>query len=170
MPRPPDPRLLGFLSAYDRNVSEIALALRAMVLEEAPEAIESIYDAYSAVAIGFSFTGRLKDGFCHIATYTNHVNLGLNRGATLPDPEKVLAGTGKSVRHIKIASARDLRRPFLRTYIRAAIEQVGGATTVDSGAAKSVVRGNYPKKRRPKPAFRPSARSPEARSSAPDKS
>jgi len=57
MPRPPDPRLLGFLSAYDRNVSEIALALRAMVLEEAPEAIESIYDAYSAVAIGFS-SGR----------------------------------------------------------------------------------------------------------------
>ena len=97
MPRPPDPRLLGFLSAYDRNVSEIALALRAMVLEEAPEAIESIYDAYSAVAIGFSFTGRLKDGFCHIATYTNHVNLGLNRGAPLPDPEKVLAGAGKSV-------------------------------------------------------------------------
>ena len=89
MGRPPDPQLVGFLSAYDGHIAELALALRRIVLEEAPEAMESIYDAYSAVAIGFSFTGRLKDGFCHIATYTNHVNLGFNRGAKLADPQRV---------------------------------------------------------------------------------
>jgi hypothetical protein len=121
-----------------------------MVLEAAPDAMESIYDAYSAVAIGFSFTGRLKDTYCHIATYSRHVNLGFNRGATLADPQKVLQGTGKAVRHIKIAQLRDLAAPFIARYIREAIAQVGGAPEKGSGAAaKSVVRGNYPKKRRP---------------------
>jgi hypothetical protein len=148
--RPPDPRLLGFLAVYDRNIAELALALREMVLESAPEAIESIYDAYSAVSIGFSFTGRLKDGFCHIATYTHHVNLGFNRGASLPDPEKILEGTGKMIRHIKIAREGDLAAPFLPRYLQAAIAQVAGPTEKASRGAKSVVRGNYPNKRRPR--------------------
>jgi hypothetical protein len=148
--RPPDPRLLGFLAAYDRPVAELAFALREMLLEAAPDAIESIYDAYSAVAIGFSFTGRLKDTFCHIATYAHHVNLGFNRGATLSDPQKVLEGTGKSVRHIKIAHESDLAAPFLAHYIREAIAQVGGPPEKLADGAKSVVRGNYPTKRRPK--------------------
>jgi hypothetical protein len=39
------------------------LALREIVLEEAPDAFESVVKGY-AVAIGFSFTGnRLKMGF-----------------------------------------------------------------------------------------------------------
>jgi hypothetical protein len=147
--RPPDPRLLGFLVAYDRQIAELALALRGMVLEAAPEAIEAIYDAYNAVAIGYSFTGRLKDSFCHIAAYPHHVNLGFNRGSTLADPEGVLAGTGKSIRHIRIASPGDLAASFLSRYIEAAIAQVGGRPENPSSSAKSVVRGNYPTKRRP---------------------
>ncbi len=106
------------------------------MLREAPEAVESIYDAYNAVAIGFSFTGRLKDGFIHIATYSRHVNLGFNHGASLPDPEGVLRGTGTSVRHIRIEKGEDSKREFLGEYIRAAIEQVGGAGRgAGSGAA-----------------------------------
>ena len=147
--RPPDPRLLGFLAAYDRSVSDLALALREMVLQEAPEAIESIYDAYSAVAISFSYTGRLKDTFCHIATYAQHVNLGLNRGAHLPDPQKMLEGTGTNVRHIRVARRRDLTRPFVRDFIRAAHQQVCGPGPVAVAGPKSIVKGNYPNKRRP---------------------
>ena len=124
MVKPPDPRLLGYLSSYDRHVLSLALAVREVVLEEAPEAIESISKGY-AVAIGFSFTGKpLKDGFCHIATYSSHVNLGFNRGALLADPNKVLAGSGKMIRHVTIHNPDDLNRSFLRRYLQAAIEQV----------------------------------------------
>lgn len=152
--RAPDPRLLGFLKPYSPQIAKLALGLRAMLLEEAPDAIESIYDAYNAVAIGFSFTGRLKDSFCHIATYERHVNLGFNRGATLADPEKILVGTGKAVRHIGFARESDLARPFLKRYIRAAIAQVGGPPAKPAEGEKSVVRGNYPTKRRPRAAGR----------------
>jgi hypothetical protein len=126
MARPPDRILLSYLASYDPHVSRLALALREVILGEAPHAVESISKGY-AVAIGFSFTGKpLKDGFCHIATYSSHVNLGFNRGALLADPNRVLAGSGKLIRHITIHDEHDLERPYLRRYLQAAIEQVGG--------------------------------------------
>jgi hypothetical protein len=95
-----------------------------VVLEEAPEAIESIFKGY-AVSIGFSFTGKpLKDGFCHVVTYSTHVNLGFNRGALLPDSNGLLAGKGKLIRHITIHNQNELEHPAIRRYLQAAIEQV----------------------------------------------
>ncbi len=115
---------MSHLATFDPQISSLTLAVRQMVLEEAPDAIESISKGY-ALAIGFSFTGKpLKDGFCHIATYQGHVNLGFNRGALLPDPGGVLEGTGKLVRHITIHSENDLARPVVRRLVRAAIDQV----------------------------------------------
>ena len=124
MIRPPDRQLLGYLASYDPHIANLTLALREIVLEEAPEAIESIVKSY-AVAIGFSFSGKpLKDGFCHVVTYADHVNLGFNRGAQLPDPSGVLVGKGKSIRHITLRDQSELEQPFLRRYLQAAIEQV----------------------------------------------
>ena len=132
MIRPPDRRLLGYLAPYDPHVSALTLALREVVLEEAPEALESIVKGY-AVAIGFSFTGKpLKDGFCHIVAYSTHVNLGFNRGAQLPDPKRVLAGTGKSIRHMTIRNQSELEDPAIRRYLQAAIEQVGVPSSKDT--------------------------------------
>src|SRR3984957_18502424 len=131
MTRPPDRRLIGYLASYDPHVSELMLALREVVLEEAPEAVESIVKGY-AVAIGFSFTGKpMKDGFCHIVAYSSHVNLGFNRGALLPDPKCILAGKGKLIRHITIRDQEELERSFVRKYLQAAIEQVSGPQTAE---------------------------------------
>ena len=137
MARPPDRRLLGYLAAYDPHVSDLTLALRELVLEEAPAAIESIVKSY-AVAIGFSFTGKpLKDGFCHIVTYATHVNLGFNRGALLPDPNRILVGKGKSIRHITIRNHGELENPVVRRFLQAAIEQVGTAPAQTNSGKKS---------------------------------
>lgn len=123
MARAPDRRLLGYLAPYDPHVASLALALRQVVLEEAPEAVESPVNGY-AVAIGFSFTGKpMKDGFCHVVAYSTHVNLGFNRGAELPDPARILKGTGKGIRHMTIRNHEDLDSPVIRRYLQAAIEQ-----------------------------------------------
>ena len=86
----------------------LALDVRRFELTESPRATETIYDAYNAVAVGYSFTGRLKESFCHVAVYAKHVNLGFNHGADLADPRGILQGTGKRVRH---------RRQFVRRRI-----------------------------------------------------
>jgi hypothetical protein len=143
MNRPPGPQLLGFLEAYDRHIADLALALREIILEEAPDASESIYQVYT-VAIWFGFSGKMKDMFCYIATNARHINLGFPRGSTLPDPNRVLEGEGKAMRHIKFASHRDLARSFVRRYIRASIEQLGAAAAA-GGTGKSVVKSSVEK-------------------------
>jgi hypothetical protein len=137
MRRPPDPQLLGFLKAYDRHMSDLALALREIVLEEAPDASESVYQVYT-VAIWFGFSGKMKDMFCYIATSANHVNLGFPRGTSLADPNRVLEGDGKAMRHIKFASQHDVDRPFVRRYIQAAMDQAAPAGA--HGTGRSVIR------------------------------
>jgi hypothetical protein len=152
MERPPDPQLIGFLGAYDPHISDLALALREIVLEEAPDASESIYQVYT-VAIWFGFSGKMKDMFCYIATNAGHVNLGFPRGVSLSDPNRVLEGEGKAMRHIKFASLRDLDRPFVRRYIQAAMELAAPAGTRGTGKSvvKSSVAGGRTARKRAKP-------------------
>jgi len=142
--RPPDPQLLGFLEPYDPHIADLALALREIILEEVPDASESIYQVYT-VAIWFGFSGKMKDMFCYIATSAGHINLGFPRGSTLPDPNRVLEGEGKAMRHIKFAGIAELERNYVRRYIRASVEQLGAAASTH-GTGKSVVRSSGKKR------------------------
>jgi len=104
----------------------LALALRELVLTEAPEAEEVLYSVYAEVIV-FRFPGRKRGAFCNIAAYSRHVNLVFYYGTELPDPHGVLKGAGKKMRHIRFDSSDDLRHSYLRGYIHSAIEIVGGA-------------------------------------------
>jgi hypothetical protein len=119
--RKPPPELIRYLAAYPASVAELFLNVRAAVLTAAPTANEIIVDAYSAVATGFTFTERFKEAFCHIAAYSTYVNLGFNRGTELDDPRRILQGTGKLTRHIRIAKMEDLRAPYIQRFLDAAI-------------------------------------------------
>ena len=150
------PALIKFLKPYDREIRELALELRGMLLEEIAPCYENIYDAYSAVAIGYGTSDRLSDGIFHIAVYSNHVNLGFNEGATLDDPKGILLGKGNRIRHLTIKSPADLARPEIRAYIRRARKQAqADARKLGEPAPKrperviSRVKAIYAKKRRP---------------------
>src|SRR5579872_6415963 len=99
--------------------SSLAAALRKTVLKEAPDAVEQVYRNHPTT-VWFGAGPRMKDMFCYIATTRTHVNLGFCRGALLADPDRVLEGVGKIMRHVKFWSESDLARPFTRRYIRAA--------------------------------------------------
>jgi len=124
MARPPDRQLRDILSTLERPVAELALALRETLLEEAPDATEKIYQNHPS-AVWFGSGPKMGDMFCYVAAARRHVNLGFCRGASLPDPNHVLEGAGKAMRHIKFRSEEDLHRAFVRRYIRRAVEQAG---------------------------------------------
>jgi hypothetical protein len=157
MRQSPPSALIKFLKPYDRAIQKLALQLRALVLEEMAPCYENIYDAYSAVAIGYGTSDHLRDGIFHIAVYSKHVNLGFNDGASLADPKGILQGTGNQIRHITIKTGDDLARPEIRSYIRRARKKaIAEARKLGEPAPKkpngvvSTVRAIYPKKRRPK--------------------
>jgi len=154
-PAPAD--LIKFLRPYDPQVQELALKLRALVLEEMAPCYENIYDAYSAVAIGYGTSDKLRDGIFHIAVYSKHVNLGFNEGATLDDPKGILQGNGNQIRHITIKSVEDIKRPELRAYIRRArkkaladARKLGEPLPKQPDGDISTVKAIYARKRRPK--------------------
>jgi len=153
----PPAALIKFLKPYDPEVRDLALKLRALVLEEMAPCHENIYDAYSAVAIGYGTSERLRDGIFHIAVYSKHVNLGFNDGATLDDPKGILQGAGNRIRHITIKTPADLKRPEVRSYIRRArkkaiveARKIGEPARQKPDRVISTVKAIYPKKRRPK--------------------
>ena len=50
-------------------------------------------------------------------TGKEHVTFIFWRGAALPDPEGLLEGTGKSVRHVKVRTTADVKKPALKKLI-----------------------------------------------------
>ena len=57
---------------------------------------------------------------CFFMVAKNHVTFGFLRGASLPDPAKLLEGTGKNLRHVKLPTPEHLRTPALKKLIKAA--------------------------------------------------
>ena len=87
------------------------------------------------IAAGHNFTKGIKWGtpgywlpeisrrnIVYIAPHSNYVRLGFFNGATMPDPDNLLEGTGKKLRHIKIYEVTESNRQSLTSYIRASAE------------------------------------------------
>jgi hypothetical protein len=118
---PPSEELIRMLSRYDIKVGELALMLREMILKEAPEAVEKLLQVY-ALVFWYSLTGKMSNAFVQVVVYPKGVNLMFNRGAELDDPDGVLVGEGKIIRHIKVRKPDDLKSPYLRKFIKAALK------------------------------------------------
>jgi hypothetical protein len=59
-------------------------------------------------------------GFGYVNAFTAHENVGFFRGATLPDPARLLAGTGKFMRHVKLRPGREVDAAALQRLIEVA--------------------------------------------------
>src|SRR5262245_51514316 len=113
----PPKDLLELLKRYDRAVQELTLALRQLVIEELAPCYEYIVEVY-IISLNYGPTDRLKDAICYIGVQKNYVNLGFHRGAELRDPQRILEGTGKQMRHVKIRNMPDLLQPAIRDYLQ----------------------------------------------------
>ena len=91
---------------------------------------------------------KIKDGICYIGVIKDHVNLGFIRGSELADPQRILEGTGKQMRHIKIRNMSDLLRPTIRAYLQEACERAGYevATEKERTVTTVVKRKSLPKR------------------------
>jgi hypothetical protein len=150
MPKQSPPELDQFLQAYPGEVGQLFKATRERVLKAAKGCNEIIYDAYSAVASGFTFTEGFQEAFCHIAAYGKYVNLGFNNGAQMDDPAHVLQGSGKFIRHITIKKIEDLNAAPVAHFIALAVEQGQvNAKGKESAKGKVFIKQTKGPKRRP---------------------
>lgn len=130
--------LRELMQGREDGVIKIALAARKAVLKVAGKCCEIIYETY-CISNAFTFTGKQGQGFIHIATYAEHVNLGFDRGTELDDPDKRLTGTGKLVRHIRLKSIVDTRDPAVVRLIEQAVDQGRAMAAAKGESAEPIV-------------------------------
>lgn len=115
------PQLQEFLQAYGTHIQELFWHCRTYILNQDENAHELIWDNYNALAIAYSRSEKLKDAYCHLALYTNHINFGFNRGAELSQDLIDLKGSGKLIRHIKITREDDIHNEALADLLKEAL-------------------------------------------------
>ena len=111
----------AFLSQYSREAREISLSLRTLILDVFPSAIEQIDPKSGIIAYGFT-RNSYKGLVCAIQPHMKHVNLMFSKGTQLPDPSKLLVGTGKQARHVKFRSEAEIQNPALRKLLEEAMK------------------------------------------------
>jgi hypothetical protein len=116
----PVQQLNSFLRKYSPEVARRARGCLAKMRKLTPGAIEIVYDNYNWLVIGFSPTERPSDAVFSIVLPPNHVTLCFLQGAELPDPKKLLRGSGNRVRNIRLESEKTLDKPDVRGLILAA--------------------------------------------------
>jgi hypothetical protein len=98
-------------------------AMRRSLRKRLPTAHEVVYEYHNlrAVVISFSPNERGYDGVLGIRADGNGVKLFFGRGKELPDPEKLLQGSGTQTRSINVEGASTLARPAVARLIEEAI-------------------------------------------------
>ena len=123
-----------------------------------PTANELVWDDYNFFVIGYSPTERPTDSIVSIAARANGVGLCFIQGAALPDPQKLLLGSGKQTRFIRVESASVLAHPAVESLVAAAIDRANTPLPL-TGRGKLIIRSIAAKQRpRRKPTNRSRAR------------
>jgi hypothetical protein len=106
------------LRAYTPEVRDLALAIRQQIHNMLPYIAEKVYPGWKVILC--SVDGTMKRGICAISPQRQYVNLIFYRGADIDDPDGILEGDGKKVRHIKITDAARMQRPEIEHLIKTA--------------------------------------------------
>jgi len=151
MPETPARALARFMAKYTPAMAKEGRAALTRMRKLVPGAVQLVYDNWNGLVVGFGPNERASDAVVSILILPDHVTLCFIQDApSLPDPERLLQGSGKVVRHIKLSSARDLDSPAIRALIKAAVRQ---SDVPFSRAARSrlVIKSVSPKQRPRRP-------------------
>jgi hypothetical protein len=114
-------QLRAFIEKFGPEDQRLIRAVRSAVRKRLPTANELVWDNYNFLVIGYSPTERPTDSIVSIAARANGVGLCFIHGAGLPDPKKLLLGSGKQTRFIRLESASRLAHSDVEALMLAAI-------------------------------------------------
>jgi len=118
----------GIIDRSPRKVQSIAKELRGILASVLPGVTEVPWEKQRTIGYGIG-PKKMSQHFCYLGPQKDYVNLGFMQGAKLFDPKNLLAGEGKLIRHIKISSVQEVRRPQLRKLIEEAKNYLSRTTS-----------------------------------------
>ncbi|HWO76415.1 MAG TPA: DUF1801 domain-containing protein [Bacillus sp. (in: firmicutes)] len=104
-----------FILDLPKNIQTITVALREIILNSSPE----LKEEFKWSMPNYSYNGLV----CYIQTAKKHVNLGFFKGNVLQekDVHKLLQGTAKAMRHIKIKKMEEIKPEAFTSLIQQAV-------------------------------------------------
>jgi hypothetical protein len=143
-------QLANFFAKYEPAMAKLGKALRAKLRARLPGLFEIVYvyESQDALVISYSPTENGYEGLCAIALYPREVKLSFGQGALLSksDPNKLLQGRGKTVRHVVLNAVADFDRAEIEALIAAALQLA--KLRPDASAKSSVIIKAEAQKRR----------------------
>ena len=142
----PEAQLSSFIAKFEPSNQVLIRAIRKALRKLLPTANELVYDNYNFFVIGYSPTERPSDTIVSIAAAANGVGLSFYRGSMVPDPHKLLLGSGAQNRFIRLPSVDVLSRPEVVALIKAA-SAGANAPLPTSGRGSLIIRSISAKQR-----------------------
>ena len=103
-----------WIADLEPDLRPIAMALRRLILEACPDLTETIKWGKPVYENG----GKV----CYLAATKAYVSLGFFNGAELTDPDGMMEGNGKKMRHVKVRDLSVIFSQHLVSWIKDAVE------------------------------------------------
>ena len=107
------------LRSHTPEVQAAARALEVVIRDELPDVVVQYDEGNGLLAFGRSM--KMQDLLFALIPHAGWVNLQLADGALLPNPDAMIEGTGKRIRHIKVPSPEVASGAGVRETIRAQV-------------------------------------------------
>ena len=109
------------LRAAGPHLSPLCHALRNLVASLDQDFVEVVWPRQEIASFGVG-PKKMTEHYAYIGVQASYVNLGFYHGALLRDPTRLLEGTGKRLRHVKIHNAAEVKNAALAALLREAID------------------------------------------------
>jgi hypothetical protein len=112
-----DPAIDAWIKKHGGELGAIAHHWFGVMRQCGDEVRELLHDGCPVACLG-------DVPFGYVNVFSSHVNVGFFQGATLPDPARLLQGTGKFMRHVKLRSGAAIDAESLNRLIEAAYSDI----------------------------------------------
>jgi hypothetical protein len=146
MPETPEKQLTSFIAKFTPAMGKVIRECRHAMRQRFPTANELVYDNYNFFVIGYCTTERPSDCLVSLATNARGIGLHFYHGATLPDPQGVLEGSGNQNRFVRLDGAAALSRAEVQALLNAAEAQATPGFP-EEGGGKLIIRSVSEKQR-----------------------
>ncbi len=112
-----DPAIDAWMKEHAGELGDIARQWFEVMRKCGDEVRELMHDGCPTACLGDA-------AFGYVNVFTSHINVGFFQGAALPDPDRLLQGSGKFMRHVKLKPGTAINAAALRRLIHTAYDDI----------------------------------------------
>ena len=123
-----DPAIENWMRAHRGELGAIAQHWFEIMRKRGDDVREVLHDGHPTACVADA-------AFAYVNAFKAHVNVGFFRGAEIADPNGLLEGTGKVMRHVKLRPGHDFDATALTKLVDAAYTDMKERVQADLGRA-----------------------------------